>query len=110
MEPKRKPKQTSNYDEKSDDSSLSSSNKKTVNALKFHNYGSDWYVWHYLNMKCQMGSNTPHNSISFIKYGWIILLKDKTAKNILDAYKNVLQPLIFFQPCRLIMEQNSKII
>ena len=46
----------------------------------------------------------------FTKYGWIILLKDKTAKNVLGTFKNVLQRIMFRQPCRLIMEQNLKII
>ena len=56
-----------------------------------------------------MGSNVFYNGISFIKYGLIILLKDKTAK-IPGTFKNVLQFLMYQHPCRLIMEQNSKII
>ena len=43
----------------------------------------------------------------FIKFGWIVLLNDKTAKINLMHSENVLQPLILWQSCLLIMEYNS---
>ena len=44
----------------------------------------------------------------FIKYGWIVPLKDKTTKIYWVHSKNVLHNIIFWQPCTLIMEQNQQ--
>ena len=57
-------------------------NEEDRRFIYFHNYGSDLFVCHYLNMKCLMGSNIFITIVyRFIKFGWIVLLKDKKTKS-----------------------------
>ena len=83
MASKRKLNQTSNYEEKSSSLSLSSSNKrnkKTEDVLASIITVLTDIINFILICNLKWVQISFYNRVSFMKYGWIVLLKDKTTK------------------------------
>ena len=73
MAPKRKLKQISKL-KKTPTANLYQAQIREIRKQKcinFHNYSPDWYVWHYLKLKCQMSSNV------FLQWYIILLNRDE---------------------------------